>query len=218
MSKIDKINAIKNFLYEHFNCRDTTIENQLANFSNIMEKKKGESIFYEGESAFFVFYIVQGTVKLYKVNEDGKVANIKVLKKGDLFADVVIFENNKYPVNAQSIDKSTLLSINSKKLKEIILSNIKLTENFIILLVKRIKYLLNKIDALELESAENRLLNYLYDKQRQNKNNEIILDMTKKEIAEIIGVRTETFSRLLKKLSTEGILKVQSKKIILLKP
>jgi CRP/FNR family transcriptional regulator len=217
MSKIDKKNAIKIFFSEHFNCTDSAIENQLINFSNILEKNRGESIFYEGENALYIYYIIHGSVKLYRVNEVGKIASIKVLKKGDVFADIVLFEENRYPVNAESIAHSTLLCINSKKLKEIILSNIKLTESFIILLSKRIKYLVNKIDTLELESAENRLLNYLYEKKYQSKSNEFTLDISKKEIAEIIGIRTETFSRLLKKLSVEGVVKVQSKKIILLK-
>lgn len=217
MSKIDKKDALKKFLSEHFNCTDRAVENQLIDFSNILEKNGGDSIFYEGENAYYIYYIINGSVKLYRINEEGKTASIKVLRKGEVFADIVPFEENKYPVNAESITDSMLLCINSKKLKEIILSNRDLTEGFIIMLSKRIKYLVNKIDTLELDSAENRLLSYLYEMQYKSKSNEFTLDISKKEIAEMIGVRTETFSRLLKKLSVEGILKVQSKKIILLK-
>ena len=85
------------------------------------------------------------------------------------------------------------------------------------MLSKRLKYLVNKIDGLELDNAENRLLSYLYGIAHAKKTNEIVLDLSKKDLAEIIGVRSETLSRLFKKLSLGGILKVQSKKIILLK-
>jgi len=52
---------------------------------------------------------------------------------------------------------------------------------------------------LELDNAENRLLSYLQELRNTRNGNEIILDLSKKEIAEIIGIRTETLSRLLKK-------------------
>jgi CRP/FNR family transcriptional regulator len=217
MSKIDKKDIIKQFLINHFNCTDSIIESKISSNANILETEKGESIFFEGEKANFLYYIINGSIKLYRLNDEGKVANIKVVKKGEVFADIVLFDECKYPVNAVSVDQSTILCLNAKALKEIILSNRKLTESFIIMLTKRIKYLVNKIDMLELDNAENRLLSYLQELRNTRNGNEIILDLSKKEIAEIIGIRTETLSRLLKKMSNNGILKVRSKKITFLK-
>lgn len=217
MSKIDKKDIIKQFLINHFNCTDSIIESKISSNANILETEKGESIFFEGEKANFLYYLINGSIKLYRLNDEGKVANIKVVKKGEVFADIVLFDECKYPVNAVSVDQSTILCLKAKVLKEIILSNRKLTESFIIMLTKRIKYLVNKIDMLELDNAENRLLSYLQELRNTRNGNEIILDLSKKEIAEIIGIRTETLSRLLKKMSNNGILKVRSKKITFLK-
>lgn len=217
MSKIDKKDIIKKFLFEHFNITDNIIENQLFHIVNIMEKEKGESIFFEGEKANYIYYVINGSVKLYRINDEGKIANIKIVKKNEIFADAVLFDEHIYPVSAESFIRSKILCFKVKELKEVILSNRKLTEGFIMMLSKRLKYLVNKIDGLELDNAENRLLSYLNGIAYAKKTNEIVLDLSKKDLAEIIGVRSETLSRLLKKLSLNGVLKVQSKKIILLK-
>jgi CRP/FNR family transcriptional regulator len=217
MSKNDKKDIIRKFLFDHFNFTDIFTENQLFNLGNIIEKEKGESIFFEGEKANYIYYVINGSVKLYKINDEGKIANIKIVKKNEIFADIVLFDENIYPVNAVSLIHSKILCLKAKELKEVILSNRKLADGFIMMLSKRLKYLVNKIDGLELDNAENRLLSYLYGIAHAKKTNEIVLDLSKKDLAEIIGVRSETLSRLFKKLSLGGILKVQSKKIILLK-
>ena len=216
MSKFDKKDIIKQFLINHFHYTDNVIENKISSNANILETEKGESIFFEGEKANFLYYIINGSVKLYRLNDEGKVANIKVVKRGEVFADIVLFDECRYPVNAESLGQSNILCLRVKALKEILLGDRKLIEGFIIMLTKRIKYLVNKIDMLELDSAENRLLSYLQELRYTRNSNEIILDLSKKEIAEVIGIRTETLSRLLKKMNNKGILKVQAKKIIFL--
>jgi CRP/FNR family transcriptional regulator len=214
---MDKKSAVKNFLLYFLGSADNALIVLLEAISNVIEKERGQNIFFKDDPAKYVYFLLDSSVNLYRLSESGKKAIIKIVKKGEVFADIVLFGEKTYPVNAEARDNCKLLAIDAQRFKNIILSDKTLCEKFISMLIKKIKYLVNIIESIKLDDAKTRLLNYLYKKRDQSLNNTVELNMTKKSLAETLGITGETISRLLKKLSKEGLIKVDRNKIIFLK-
>src|SRR3990172_2305824 len=59
-----------------------------------------ETLFREGEKGHSMFLMAQGTIQLFKTSAEGKEVVIKLVKPGEIFGEVVLFETDRYPVSA----------------------------------------------------------------------------------------------------------------------
>jgi len=59
-----------------------------------------EILFIEGDKGYSLYILVSGNIQLYKTTPDGKEVVIKVVKPGELFGEVILFEQAEYPVTA----------------------------------------------------------------------------------------------------------------------
>ncbi|MDK2792506.1 MAG: hypothetical protein PWQ25_1369 [Deferribacteres bacterium] len=213
---MDKVSAIKMFTNCFLGNVDEDTLNLLKNISTLVKKDKKETFFLEDQEGENIYFLASGLVKLYKTNDEGKEAIIHFVKPGELFAEILLYLRNRYPVTAEAVENCTALSINSKKLFQLIRENPDISMKLIGMMAQRIKYFLNMIENLTLSDARNRLLRYLRVLADKNKDNTITLPVNKGDIAILLGIAPETFSRLLKKLSEERIIRVEGKQIELL--
>lgn len=213
---MDKISAIKMFANCFLGNLDEDTYGLLKNISTLVKKDKKEIFFFEDQEGENIYFLASGLVKLYKTNDEGKEAIIHFVRPGELFAEILLYLRNRYPVTAEAVENCTALSINSKKLFQLIRENPDISMKLIGMMAQRIKYFLNMIENLTLSDARNRLLRYLRVLADKNKDNTITLPVNKGDIAILLGIAPETFSRLLKKLSEERIIRVEGKQIELL--
>ena len=213
---MDKVSAIKMFTNCFLGNVDEDTLNLLKNISTLVKKDKKETFFLEDQEGENIYFLASGLIKLYKTNDEGKEAIIHFVRPGELFAEILLYLRNRYPVTAEAVENCTALSINSKKLFQLIRENPDISMKLIGMMAQRIKYFLNMIENLTLSDARNRLLRYLRVLADKNKDNTITLPVNKGDIAILLGIAPETFSRLLKKLSEERIIRVEGKQIELL--
>ena len=83
----------------------------LADISIPKTVKKKESLFWEGDKGLTLYILVKGNIRLFKTTPEGKEVVIKVVKPGDMFAEVVLFEQNRYPVSAVALKESLVFMI-----------------------------------------------------------------------------------------------------------
>ena len=69
----------------------------LARICRVLEFQKRRVVFNEGEDGVAVFILLEGDVQLHKVSPEGKEVVIKVIKPGEMFGEVILFERNAYP-------------------------------------------------------------------------------------------------------------------------
>lgn len=210
---MDKKNALKMFSNCFFGNFDEETFTLLNNISTLVKKDKKEAFFFEEDEGENIYFLVSGIVKLYKTNGEGKEAIVHFVKPGELFAEILLFLKHRYPVTAEATEASLALGINAKKLYHLIEQKPDLAIRLIGMMAQRIKYFLSIIENLTLSDAKNRLLKYLKMQANKKNDNSVILPITKGDLAILLGITPETLSRLLKKLSEEGIIKVEGKKI-----
>ena len=161
---------------------------------------KKQIIFLEGHSGHSAFLVLKGSIQIYKGTPDGREIVIKVLGPGEMFAEVVLFEENTYPVNASALSEAELLIIPRIQFG-CLLEDESFRKDFIAMLMKKQRYLTERILALTAEDVESRLFRFLsehYGRMERYK-----LSLSKKDIASAIAANPETLSRLIQRLTKE---------------
>jgi len=82
----------------------------------------------------------------------------------------------------------------------------------------KLKTLVKQIENLTLKGAGERLLSYLWDLSKEGQKFTFNLNISKSQIALLLGITPETLSRLIQKFKDEKILEIKGKKIKLLNP
>ncbi len=205
-----------NFFLESLNIKEEpNFLNFINSISNLIYKKKKEIIFLELQEGTSLYFLVSGNIKLYKTNDDGKEAVIHFVEPGEFFAEIVLFLKNRYPVSAITIKNSWLLEIDALKLFEAIQKNPDFAMKLIGIFAHRLNYMANIIKNLSIMNTREKFINYLETVKKDD--NTITLNIPKQEIALLLGITPETFSRVLKQLSKEGVIAIEGKTIKLLK-
>jgi cAMP-binding proteins - catabolite gene activator and regulatory subunit of cAMP-dependent protein kinases len=167
---------------------------------------KNEVIFSEGDNGHSLYLLASGNVRVFKSTPDGKETVIKVLRPGDIFAEVVLFERDVYPASAVALKNSIIYVLPKRQFYEL-LSDQNFRNDFIRMLMKKQRYLADKLHALTAYNVEERFIRFLLE--QYGKKTEYRILLTKKDIASAIGTIPETMSRLLGRMQREGKISVK---------
>lgn len=179
--------------------------------------KKGKMLFFENEAVHNLYIIRTGQLKIYKESKNGKTHILHIFGPGEIVAEVPIFEGGHYPANCQATQDTEILLLSRESLLELIKNHPDLALNMLALMAKRIRGFTSTIENLTLKETADRLLTYLKTKSAEkNGATAIELDITKSELAELLGTSRENLSRTMTQMDKDEIIKVNNKKIILL--
>ncbi|HDN27966.1 MAG TPA: Crp/Fnr family transcriptional regulator [Thioploca sp.] len=189
---------------------------QIKQSMRLVQLEDGEYLFKHGQCAERFFMLREGYIKLLRISMEGVEKVFEVISPGQTFAEAIMFmPNSVYPVTAQAINKTELLSFENKVLMDIIQDSSDTCFQFLFHISKRMRMWINEIDNLTLQNATHRLVNYLLYQVPDDHNNayEIDFPIPKHVIASRLSIKPETFSRILNGLNKEGFITVKGKTI-----
>ena len=82
----------------------------------------GELICAEGEKADNVYIILEGRVKVFKVDESGNEIEIAIIEKGNMFGEMALFDKGVRSACVKSIEQCQFLIFDGQKFLELLLS------------------------------------------------------------------------------------------------
>jgi CRP-like cAMP-binding protein len=176
--------------------------------------KKNEFLFSEGDDGHSLHILVTGSIRIFKSAPNGRDTIIKVVQPGELFAEVILFEKETYPANAAALKTSSVYVL-PKRQFHALLDAPDFRNDFILMLMKKQRYLANRLHALSAYDVEERFIRFLIE--QYGKKNEYFIPLSKKDIASAIGTIPETLSRLLNRMQGEGKLSVKGKTVVMKK-
>jgi CRP/FNR family transcriptional regulator len=195
-------------------------EDQIFAIKKIAVEKqfnKGEIIFSEGDEGNGFFVIAEGRVKVFKVSTEGKEQILHIFGPGQPFGEVPVFTGQRFPANAQAIDKTRVLFFPRASIVDLISANPSLALNMLASMSKKLRQFAVQIENLSLKEMPARLASYLiFLANEQNNDNVVSLKISKGQLASLLGTIPETLSRVLAKLSGQNLISVDGKKIALL--
>jgi CRP-like cAMP-binding protein len=174
-----------------------TSKEALAKFCLPYERPKQITLFREGESGEAMYLLARGRVSLYKLSPEGQETVIKVIKAGEVFAEVILFEKRFYPVTAVTLTDILAFRILRRDLLHLLRQE-DFRNDFISMLLSKQRYLTEKIQQLTSQDVEQRLRSFL--REQYGERGQISAEINKKQLAAAIGATPETLSRLLQDL------------------
>jgi CRP/FNR family transcriptional regulator len=163
--------------------------------------EKREILFREGEKAHAVFLCARGSIQLYRSTPEGQEIVLKVVKPGELFAEVILFERDRYPVSAVALEPGLVYLLPKHQL-HCLLEEAEFRRDFIANLMSKLRYLADQMQSLVSDNVETRLFRFLRD--QYGGRTKFRISLSKKDVAAAIGTTPETLSRLLLKLKKQG--------------
>ncbi len=178
---------------------------------------KGEVIFSEGDAGHGFFVIAEGRVKIFKVSAEGKEHILHIYGPGQPFGEVPVFAGQKFPANAQALEKTRALFLPRSAIVDLVAANPSLALNMLAVMSQKLRQFTIQIENLSLKEIPARLASYLiYLANEQETDKVVNLNISKGQLASILGTIPETLSRIFAKLSGQQLIQVQGKKITLL--
>jgi len=178
---------------------------------------KGQTIFSEGDQTKGFFVVVDGRVKIYKVSSEGKEQILHIFEAGQSFGEVTVFTGQQLPANAQTLAKSRLLLFPRNTFVGLVTDNPSLALNLLAIMSKKLRQFAAQIENLSLKEIPARLASYLiYLAEEQGTEDAVTLNVSKGQLASLLGTIPETLSRIFAKLSGQNLIRVEGPKITLL--
>lgn len=177
---------------------------------------KGDSVFLEGAKAVGFYVVLSGRVKIYKLSQDGKEQILHIFGPGECFGEVPVFAGGNYPAHATALEESAVLFFPRDSFVGLIKNEPALALNMLAVLSLRLRRFTHLIEDLSLKDVPGRLAAYLVYLSEKSGKASLELDVTKTQLASILGTIPETLSRILTKMCQSGILQVEGRKIRLL--
>jgi CRP/FNR family transcriptional regulator len=195
-------------------------EKQLEAVGRIAVEKKferGETIFHEGDPGNGFYMVAEGKVKIFKMSLVGKEQILHIFGPGEPFGEVPVFYGSPFPANAETLAKSVLLFFPRVKFIALVEENPTLALHMLAILSLRLRRFVDQIENLSLKEVPARLAGYLlYLLEEQGGGDSVELEISKGQLASLLGTIPETLSRIFAKMSEEGLIAVDGKKIRIL--
>jgi CRP-like cAMP-binding protein len=199
-----------------FNGLPESMLQQLVAVTTERQFNRSEAVFFEGQAAAGFYLIKSGQVKIFKLSPEGKEQILHVFGRGEPFGEVPVFSGQPtFPANAVSLSASELLFFPKQDFVRLITASPDLA---LAVLSRRLCRFAAQIESLSLKEVPSRLAAHLvYLAETQGSTKQVDLDIPKGQLASLLGTSPETLSRIFNSMSAEGLIRVEGRRIELLR-
>ncbi len=189
----------------------------LAMITTMQDYRRGQEIFAEGDPGTGFFVVMEGLVKIYKLSVEGKEQILHLFGPGEPFAEAAVFTGTTFPAHALALEKSRVLFLPRRAFIDLIQQNPSLAMNMLAALSMRLKKFAHLIEDLSLKEVPGRLAAHLlYLSEQQDDAATVKLNISKAQLASLLGTIPETLSRILARLARQGLLAIDGPQITIL--
>lgn len=183
--------------------------------------QKGEIIFTPGDHFDNLFIVNTGMVKISKISILGKEQILRILEPGGFLGELSLFSKSILTNTAEALEPTEICLIRGNKIRDLILKNPEISLKFLQKYTERIEESEILIEQIGLRDVEQRIANFLLLEIEKNetinkeiKEYEITLPVSKRDLASLIGTSQETLSRKLSIFQDNGWIKLKGQRII----
>ena len=182
---------------------------------HVFEKSadRNELILLEEEPAEAVYFVVSGAVKAFKTSAEGKEQILCILRPGESFNDVPIFDGGPNPASARAMGPVLLYGIKKNDMEAILRNHPQVPLNVTKVLAKRVRQLVSLVEDLSFRHVISRVAKILF--QQIGGESGRGPRLTQQEMAAMAGTAREVVGRSLKALEEEGAIKLDRHRIII---
>lgn len=180
--------------------------------------EKNQPVFFEGDLPLFYYQVTEGSVRMVNINEDGKEFIQGIFRKGDSFGEPVLFLDAPYPSTAIANEPTIVLRVAKENFLYILREYPDVHLTITKTLAARIynKTIVSKEIAGEVPVHRIKTVLQLLKQQYGCPEKDTYkVELSRQQIGDMTGLRTETVIRIMRKLHEEGYLHIEKGKVYL---
>jgi CRP/FNR family transcriptional regulator len=190
----------------------TTLEGEelrrLSELVQTLHVEAGQTLFAEGDSADFLFVILSGTMRLCKLLRDGRRQIIGFPGWGDVLG---MPGEEVYSCSAEAVTAVVFCRLNRRRLEALLENHPRAQHRLVALSVRELRRTQEHLVLLGRKTAREKMASFLLELSRQagqrgQKENPVQVPMSRADIADFLGLTTETVSRTLTWLKNTRII------------
>jgi CRP/FNR family transcriptional regulator len=189
---------------------------ELDSIRNLIFEKtaaRGEIILLEGEPAEALYFVASGAVKVFKTSAEGKEQILNIVRPGESFNDVPVFDGGVNPASAQAMGPAVIYGMKKSDLEVILRDHPQVAMNLIQVLSQRVRHLVSLVEDLSFRHVTGRVAKILLEHAGDETGSRPRL--TQQEMAAMAGTAREVVGRSLKALEQEGVIRLDRHRIVI---
>ncbi len=214
----DLLNTIENRIARS-KARESSGSSEPAKLESLFEHKIvrnlkiKDSIYVEGDTPSYFFYIKKGRVKLTKMNNSGKEVVVDLCVSGDFFGFWSILDESEHSNTAECLEDSEIWFLPASDFKKLVLDHSDISAQFLKMVTKNLLIKEHKILDLAYESVRKRVAKAIVELNNSYDENNNVIHASRETIASMAGTSVETAIRMISEFKNDGILEVSGSEI-----
>lgn len=188
------------------------LKSTLLDIGVVKHYRQGVRLFSRGDDFNGIYAVLKGAVQITGVSESGKEAVLIVLDSPNWFGEIALFDKKKRTHDALTEDDTVLLCIEHTHIKRILSQRPEWWMEFGLLLTFKLRLAFTAIEAMATLPAPVRVARWLLLIAKGYGTFEVhsrrVIQIQQQQLAMMVSVSRQTTNQILKKMETQGIIKV----------
>ena len=183
--------------------------------------ENGNYIFLEDSEGEQCFFVLEGSVKVTRLSNDGREVILAMLNEGDFFGEMSLLDGESRSANVIALEKTKVLTLDRNDFIHVVNDYPQIAVQLLKELARRLRKSDRQIASLSLSDAEKRIALCIIrfaDEQGVIQNGKVSIPKTpiQQDIANMAGTSRETVSRALGLLERENLIERNGRELMIL--
>lgn len=194
--------------------RAGSLDQTMRLMGTIISYPRGAEVFGEEEPADYIYKVVSGGVRTYKILGDGRRQIGAFYLPGDIFG---LESSDKHTLSSEAMTDAEVLVVKRRALNALAARDASIAQELFALTSRQLEHMQRRL-LLLVKSAQERVATFLVEmSERSPKSNTVDLPMSRQDIADYLGLTIETVSRTLSYLQCAAMIEVPTSRRIVLR-
>jgi CRP-like cAMP-binding protein len=201
---------------ELFKSLDKSFKEKFLKYGKSIHFAKNETIFMNDELSKYFYIVLNGRVKTFQINlENSKEQTLFIYKRGDMFDTLILLDGKPHDIMYEVIDSVELLQLPIERVREWLYTNEQFNRHFFTYIASQMRYTEELATNLSIYNTSQRLSKLLLQNINPSSHHhyQILQDLSKTEIAKLIGSVRNVVERHIKELKNLDIIENRRKDI-----
>ena len=188
---------------------------QLADQYDVESYTKKQTLYQESKRPRYLYYLVKGKVKGFKIHDDGKEYITDLFSDGDFIGYPALIEEKNYDDSAVVLEEAEIMQIPKEDFLQMIYGNMDVAAKFIRIITQNVKEKEERLLNLAYSSLRKRVAKALVDIQSKfnAESTNKPLEISREDFAHYVGTATESLIRTLSDFKSEKLIEIKGGKI-----
>ena len=182
--------------------------------ADIKKYSKGCIIANEGSKSLYFYYLIDGELSVYNFTPEGKEFLQHKVKEKNFFGEPAVLLEKPFPGNVEvTSDFAEILKIKRENFLQYLKNNPDWCLEFTKSIAEKSIIKSNSLKNIVFLNPEDRIIKQFND-YKEGAEQKMVIELTRKELSNMTGLRIETIIRTIKKMEKEGKLEIKNGKVV----